>query len=62
MDEFGDYLTRKKIDPLSFQRNEPQLYKEFKIIFDQVHPDSFTAQKLYLINKIRRKYPFSDQQ
>lgn len=62
MDEFGDYLTRKKIDPLNFKRNEPQLYEEFKFIFDQVHPDSFTAQKLFLINKIRRKYPFSDHQ
>ena len=28
-----------------------------KNIFDQVHPSSFTAQKLFLINDIRRNNP-----
>jgi hypothetical protein len=60
MDEFEEYLKRKKIDPVGFKRNEPQKYNEFQTIFSQVHPESFTAQKLFLINKIRRQYPFSE--
>lgn len=58
MNEFEDYLKGKKIDPQVFELNEPERYKEFKTIFDQVHADSFTAQKLFLINQIRRRYPY----
>ena len=31
-----------------------------QIAVDQVHPDSFTAQKLFLINPIRRKFPLKE--
>lgn len=34
---------------------------ELKKLFDQVHPNSFTAQKLFIINEIRRKYPFQEE-
>lgn len=54
--KFDEYLEGKKIDPKKYQQAEPEQYKEFKRIFDQVHPDSFTQQKLFLINKIRRTY------
>ncbi len=54
---FDDYLVKKKIDPETFREGESSQYDGFKILFDQVHPDSFTAQKLFLINKIRRAYP-----
>ncbi|MFH6984513.1 hypothetical protein [Marinoscillum luteum] len=50
------YLISKKIDPDRLKSNESDLYKSFNIIFSQMHPDSFTAQKLFLINKLRRKY------
>jgi hypothetical protein len=53
---FQDYLTEKKIDALAFQQAEPALYDALKVVFDQMHPASFTAQKLYLINPLRRKY------
>ena len=58
--DFETYLRNKKIDPLTFQKGEPVLWQEFKSLFDQVHPDSFTAQKLFLINPIRRKYPLPE--
>ena len=53
---FEEYLKSKKIDSLAFQRNEPMIWQEWKTLFDQINPVSFTAQKLYLINPIRRRY------
>lgn len=57
MGAFEEYLTQKKIDPIAFQKGDPARWQEFKNLFDQVHPGSFTAQKLFLINAIRRSYP-----
>ena len=57
---FEDYLEKKKIDPDAFRNAESELYEELKKLFNQIHPDSFTAQKLFLINPIRRKYQFKD--
>ena len=51
-----EYLITKKIDPDRFKSGENRLYREFDLLFSQMHPDSFTAQKLFLINKLRRKY------
>lgn len=59
--DFEAYLRNKKIDPVNFQERESILWHEFKTLFDQVHPDSFTAQKLFLINGIRRKYPLQQE-
>lgn len=57
---FNDYLVKKKIDPKAFAGGEPNRYADFKNLFDQVHPDSFTAQKLFLINKTRRAFPLKE--
>jgi hypothetical protein len=54
---FENYLSAKKIDSAIFQQKEPDLWQRWKEEFVQVHPKSFSAQKLYLINPIRRKYP-----
>ncbi|MCW5910402.1 MAG: hypothetical protein KIT62_04980 [Cyclobacteriaceae bacterium] len=54
---FEEYLIGKRIDEVAFRAAEPVLWKEWNNLFDQVSPTSFTAQKLYLINPIRRKYP-----
>lgn len=54
---FEDYLLTKKIDSGVFRQEEPALWDTWKEEFDQMHPNSFTAQKLYLINPVRRKYP-----
>lgn len=54
--EFKEYLEGKNIDSKAFKLAEPKLWQELNIIFMQMHPKSFTAQKLFLINGIRRKY------
>lgn len=53
---FEEHLTSKKIDSKAFQQAEPQEWQAWKVIFDEISPASFTAQKLYRINPIRRKY------
>jgi hypothetical protein len=52
-----EYLTSKKIDSAAFLKAEPELWKSWNVEFQQMHPNSFTVQKLNLINPIRRKYP-----
>jgi hypothetical protein len=54
---FEEYLDSKKIDAESFKTADPSLYAEWLNTFNQLHPNSFTAQKLYVINSIRRKFP-----
>jgi hypothetical protein len=54
---FVEYLDSKKIDATSFQKGEPQVYADWESTFNQIHPNSFTAQKLYVINSTRRKFP-----
>lgn len=53
---FEEYLQSKKIDSALFKASEPERWNEWKTIFEQMSPASFTAQKLYLINPTRRKY------
>ena len=57
---FEEYLVQKKIDSKAFKEAENSLWLEFKDHFNQQHPKSFTAQKLFLINGIRRKYPYTE--
>ena len=54
---FEDYLITKKIDSMAFKSAEPDRWEEWNTIFVDLSPASFTAQKLYLINPVRRKYP-----
>jgi len=54
---FEEYLESKKIDTLKLKEMEPALYSDWESSFNQMHPNSFTAQKLYLINSIRRRFP-----
>ncbi|MGB0522937.1 MAG: hypothetical protein ACPGJS_08245 [Flammeovirgaceae bacterium] len=58
---FKDYLISKKIDPAAFERGDASTYASFKALYEQVHPKSFTAQKLFLINKIRRSYQLKEE-
>jgi hypothetical protein len=59
---FEEYLSGKKIDSVAFKAAEADRWKEWESEFAQLHPDSFTLQKLYLINPIRRKYPLQSPQ
>lgn len=52
-----EYLALKKIDARAYQQGAPQQYADFERQFLQMHPESFTAHKLFLINDIRRAYP-----
>lgn len=53
---FEDYLILKKIDRQRFLESEPERYTEWKEEFQQMHPDSFTVQKKFLLNDTRKKY------
>lgn len=57
--DFEAFLRLKKIDPIVFRKEDQVLFEEFRNIYELVHPESFTAQKLFQINRVRRKYPFT---
>ncbi|WP_304233949.1 hypothetical protein [Jiulongibacter sediminis] len=59
---FAEYLISKKIDGSAFQKAEPERFDEWQKVFEQVHPESFTAQKKFLINPTRRKYTLAETQ
>ena len=56
---FEDFLRSKMIDPDAFRKAEPDVWRGWKEDFEEMHPASFTVQKLNLINVIRRKYLLS---
>lgn len=58
---FEDYWTSKKVDSDAYQATEPHQWEEFKSIFKQMHPKSFTMQKLNLINGLRRRFPLTEE-
>lgn len=53
---FEAYLTSKKVNSDAFKKAEPDLWNSWKEEFEQMHANSFTVQKLNLINPVRRKY------
>ncbi|CAH0995354.1 hypothetical protein EMA8858_01475 [Emticicia aquatica] len=53
---FDEYLISKKIDSKKFHQAEPERFEEWKLLFGQMHAESFTSHKKFLINPIRRKY------
>jgi hypothetical protein len=54
--EFNDYLTSKNINPDSFKASDISLYLTWEKAFIQMHPNSFTEQYKFQLNKTRRKY------
>jgi hypothetical protein len=53
---FSDYLVSKNIDEVSFAAQDAQTFSTWKSMFEQVHAASFTEQKKFKINQIRRKF------
>lgn len=53
---FEQYLEQKNISSEKFQWENPDNFQQLNLLFNQMHPDSFTAQKKFLINSLRRKY------
>ncbi len=56
MVSFEEYCKSKKIDSVAFENSEAKEFVYLKNYFNQVSPESFTAQKLFLINALRRRY------
>lgn len=54
---FKEYLLSKKINSQNFEQNNLSIFKEWEDLFNSSHVESFTMQKKFLINDIRRKYP-----
>ncbi|MES2389185.1 MAG: hypothetical protein V4543_14375 [Bacteroidota bacterium] len=52
-----EWLISKNINIDALGQNEPAILKEWETLFPQMHPDAFTAQKKFMINPLRRKYP-----
>ncbi len=57
---FEEYCAKKKIDPVRFKKDDPKQWEELAGIFEQVSENSFTQQKKFLINDLRRKYPLKE--
>ena len=57
--EFEEYLKSKKIDEEAFRKADQARFEEWRTLFASMHPDSFTAQKKFLVNEIRRRYHIS---
>lgn len=53
---FSEYLISKNIDEESFSLQDAHTYSAWKNMFEQVHAASFTEQKKFKINQIRRKF------
>ena len=53
---FEEFLIKKRINSSAFQSAEPAQWQEWKSLFEIISEVSFTSQKLYLINAIRRKF------
>lgn len=57
--EFEEYCRLKKIDSKSFEQAEPRIYADMKSMFSTTHIESFTIQKKFIINNLRRRFkPF----
>lgn len=57
---FDEYCISKKIDPILFKKENESLYNNLLYVFNQVSPISFTQQKLFLINDLRRSYLYKE--
>lgn len=58
---FEEYCLKKKINADLFKQHDAERFQEWKMIFEQIHPDSFTEQKKFLMNSTRRLYPLSSE-
>ena len=54
--DFETYHREKNIDPAAFRAAEPARYAEWAALFGAVSAESFTQQKKFLLNEVRRAY------
>ncbi len=53
---FETYLEQKNINAEEFLWESPALFTKLKTIFNLMSEESFTVQKKFLINKLRRQF------
>lgn len=58
---FAEFLENKKINSQTFQQTEPEKWQALAKLYEQMHPESFTAQKKFLFNDLRHKYPLGTE-
>jgi hypothetical protein len=56
---FEEFFNKKRIDLAALEHDEPALFSEFKIHYDQMGEKSFDHTKKYWFNKIRRQFPLA---
>jgi hypothetical protein len=54
--KFEDYLMSKNINSEAYKVAELSQFLTWENAFNQMHPNSFTEQYKFQLNKIRRKY------
>ena len=58
---FEEFFKKKRIDLVALERDEPALFSEFKIHYDQMGEKSFDHTKKYWFNKLRRQYQLAPE-
>lgn len=59
--DFEEYLKHKKIDGKAFYLAEPEIFHEWKRLFEVIHPESFINQKKFKINEVRRRFRLEEK-
>lgn len=57
---FEDFLTENNIHGEALLVAEPERWAVLKELYDTVHPKSFVTQKLFILNKLRHRYPLPE--
>jgi len=57
---FEDFLTKNNIHSEAFRGAESERWAALKELYDTVHPKSFVTQKLFILNKLRHRYPLPE--
>jgi hypothetical protein len=58
---WDEYCHKKRIDSTAFRGAEPIMWAEWKTMFEQMHPNSFTEQKKFMINDVRRRFQLKSE-
>ncbi|OFY66393.1 MAG: hypothetical protein A3H98_11360 [Bacteroidetes bacterium RIFCSPLOWO2_02_FULL_36_8] len=59
---YEEYLSEKKIDPITFKESEPVNWEKLKQEYDNSGSVSFTLNKKFLLNLTRRKYRLKEKE
>ena len=57
VEDFVLFLEKKKINKDTFRVEEEEMYAKFQELFLQIGERSFSQQKLFLLNKLRLRFP-----